>query len=86
VRAYSLRRETQVAADIQTVWTFVSNPRNLNLLTPPGLRFAIVSDPPDTIHDGLILEYRIRIPLFGTWSWLTEIKHIRRCGQWNLDC
>jgi ligand-binding SRPBCC domain-containing protein len=73
---YSLRRRTMVAADLDKVWAFLSNPHNLNMLTPPELRFTIVSDPSDRMYDGMLVEYQISIPLFGRWRWLTEIKHI----------
>ena len=33
--------------------------------------------PPETMYDGLVIEYRIVIPLLGKQAWLTEIKHIR---------
>jgi ligand-binding SRPBCC domain-containing protein len=58
------------------VWEFLATPLNLNELTPPGLDFKIVSDLPDTMYNGLLIEYEIRIPMFGSHRWLTEIKHI----------
>ncbi len=29
------------------------------------------------MYEGLLIEYRISVPLFGKQKWLTEIRHIR---------
>ncbi len=65
-----------IAADIDTVWTFFSNPENLNAITPPELSFDILSDLKDQkMHAGLIIQYRIRPFLNIPFSWTTEITH-----------
>jgi ligand-binding SRPBCC domain-containing protein len=74
---YKLNREIIVAAKPEKVWKFLSTPKNLNELTPRDLSFKILSDLPDEMYNGLIIEYKIKIPLAGTWHWITEIKHIR---------
>ena len=33
---------------------------------------------PEDMFDGLIIEYRITIPIFGAQRWLARIKHIRQ--------
>ena len=72
-----LKARQIVSADIQTCWTFFSNPKNLSTITPPELGFEVLSDLPDEIHEGMMIEYRVR-PLFGIpVSWLTEITHVR---------
>jgi len=39
--------------------------------------FRVMSDIPDEIHEGMMIEYRIR-PVFGIpMTWLTEISHVR---------
>ena len=72
-----LERDIILNADQQTVWAFLATPANLNELTPPELRFEILSDLPDKMYNGLTILYAIQIPLFGRRRWLTEIKHIR---------
>ena len=74
---YLLERQQRVTADREKAWSFLQNPANLDLITPPDLRFKIVSEVPVEMYNGLIVEYRITIPLIGTHSWVTEIKHIR---------
>ena len=79
-----LRREQVIPADIDRVWAFFATPRNLDELTPPDLKFRIVSAVPAEMHAGLLIEYRIS-PLPGVWlRWLTEIRHIRT-GRYFVD-
>lgn len=81
---YFLERQIVLKAPPESVWEFISTPINLNELTPPELRFQIISDIPQQMYDGLLILYSIRIPLFGTHRWLTEIKHIRE-GEFFVD-
>ncbi|WP_303720873.1 SRPBCC family protein [Malonomonas rubra] len=81
---YCLEREIILNATKEQVWEFMATPANLNELTPPDLHFQILSDLPETMYNGLLILYAIRIPLFGTRRWLTEIKHIRE-GESFVD-
>ena len=74
---YILERQQKVGANLEQAWAFLQNPANLDRITPPDLKFRIVTDVPDVMYNGLIIEYRITIPLIGTHAWVTEIKHIR---------
>lgn len=74
---YTLEREQYVLASLGTTWDFLKNPANLNKITPEDLHFTIVSPLPDIMYNGLIIEYRIAIPLLGTQTWVAEIKNIR---------
>ena len=75
---YTLFREQYVTATLAEAWDLLKNPANLDLITPPDLQFNIVSPVPREMFDGLIIEYRIRIPWFGVHTWVAEIKHIRK--------
>ena len=74
---YILERQQRVTASMEQAWAFLQNPANLDRITPPDLQFRIVTDVPAVMFNGLIVEYRITIPLLGTHAWVTEIKHIR---------
>ena len=74
---YVLERQQRVTASVEQAWAFLQNPANLDRITPPDLQFRIVTDVPAIMFNGLIVEYRITIPLLGTHTWVTEIKHIR---------
>tara|TARA_B100000029_G_C17360991_1_gene882531 strand:- start:344 stop:799 length:456 start_codon:yes stop_codon:yes gene_type:complete len=58
------------------VWEFVSTPRNLNLITPPDMDFRIVGEVAEKCFAGQLIEYRIKVPLLGRTTWLTEIKFV----------
>ena len=73
---YILERQQRVGATMEQAWDFLQNPANLDRITPSDLRFRIVTEVPAIMHEGLIVEYRITIPLFGAHTWVTEIKHI----------
>ena len=62
---------------IEQVWDFIVRPENLDRITPENMHFEIISNVPEKMFTGLLIEYRITIPLFGPQRWLTEIKHIR---------
>ena len=74
---YQINRKTSVNCPIDQVWEFLARPENLDSITPENMRFEILSEVPETMFNGLLIEYRITIPLFGRQRWLTEIKHIR---------
>jgi ligand-binding SRPBCC domain-containing protein len=78
---YILERQQKVSGSMEQAWAFLQNPVNLDSITPPDLQFKIVTDVPEIMFNGLIIEYRITIPLIGTHSWVTEIKHINEGGS-----
>lgn len=71
-----LERSQRVAAPIDRVWGFFSNPANLARITPPSLRFEVHGPPPTRLERGTRIEYRIRW-LFLRLAWLTRIT------RWN---
>ena len=74
---YTISREQYVTSTLAEAWSLLKNPANLDLITPKDLQFNIVSPVPEVMFDGLIVEYRIKIPWFGLQTWIAEIKHIK---------
>ena len=74
---YTLKRSLVVDTTVEKAWDFISRPENLNLITPEDLSFQIVSEVPEDMFDGLLIEYLVTIPIMGKQKWLTEIKHIK---------
>lgn len=72
-----LQREQWLDTDLTKAWAFFSSPVNLDRITPPDLRFQIMTCDINHMYAGQILEYRIQaIPML--WQrWVTEIKHVR---------
>jgi len=70
--------------DPARIWEFFATPRNLDVLTPPRVKFEILGDVPPRMHAGQTIEYRIRL-LPGVWTrWLTEITDVRE-GESFVD-
>ena len=74
---YTLTREQYLDTTLSKAWDFLKNPANLDQITPEDLKFKIVSDVPSSMFNGLMIEYRIHIPVIGLRKWVAEIKHIR---------
>lgn len=74
---YQLRRTQLVKTDIITCWDFFSSPGNLNKITPKSMGFDVLTEVPDKMYEGLMIEYRVR-PLFNIpMRWITEISHVK---------
>lgn len=67
-----------VKAPLEKVWTFFSNPKNLQRITPDYMGFQIVKCPPvETIFNGMIIEYIVRPMLNVPLRWVTEITDVQ---------
>jgi ligand-binding SRPBCC domain-containing protein len=71
-RGYRLHAACTVPRDLDEVFTFFSNAANLERITPPWIRFQVLTTPPLTMRKGLLIDYKLRIrglPL----RWQSEI-------------
>ncbi|VGO21154.1 SRPBCC family protein [Pontiella sulfatireligans] len=73
---YTIYKETLVDTSLEKAWDFIRNPANLNKITPDDMAFEIVSDMPENMYEGMLVQYRVKIPGMGTQAWLSELKHI----------
>ena len=67
-----LRCSVALAAPLETVFSFFSNSRNLEVLTPPWLRFRVLTEGEIPMSRGAQIDYRLRLhglPL----RWRSEI-------------
>ena len=81
---YTLHKEIEVEASLDQVWEFISHPQNLDRITPDDMEFKIVTDVPEQMSNGLLVEYRVRIPIMGWQVWVSELKHIEP-GRYFVD-
>ncbi|MAJ29369.1 hypothetical protein CBD41_08185 [bacterium TMED181] len=76
-KIHNLERSLTLPTDLDNAWEFISTPKNLDAITPDDMSFSILTDVPEVMYEGLLIEYRVGIPVIGSQCWLTEIKHIK---------
>ncbi len=81
---YQLRRKQLVKTDLATCWDFFSSPHNLKKITPAYMGFDVLTEIPEKMYPGLMIEYKVR-PLLGIpMNWITEITHVQE-GAFFVD-
>ena len=58
---FHFHSSVQLRYPLWEVFPFFSTAENLNLLTPPWVRFSILTPLPVEMRQGLVIEYRIRV-------------------------
>ena len=73
---YQLKRKQIIKADLATCWAFFSSPYNLKKITPTYMGFEVLTDIPEKMYEGLMIEYRVK-PLLGIpTKWVTRISKV----------
>ena len=72
-----LKQEQFLPITLDEAWHFFANPGNLNKVTPDDMIFEVISDLPDTMYEGLLINYRLKPMLNIPLTWYTEITHIK---------
>ena len=75
---YTLYSKKTVNTTIKDAWTFFSQPKNLNELTPSDLNFKINSGLSKEFYPGKIITYSIKIFPFIKLNWTTEITNVKK--------
>lgn len=78
MHVHRLEQETVVDRPLPEVFAFFARAHNLERITPPWLRFEVLTPEPVRMAPGTLIEYRLRlhgIPL----RWLTRIE------EWDED-
>ncbi|MGE5480486.1 MAG: SRPBCC family protein [Chloroflexota bacterium] len=84
MKIYSLKRVQSLPISRAEAWAFFTDPLNLSKITPESMSFEILSELPEKIYSGLIIEYFVR-PIPGLRvRWITEIKHVEE-GKFFID-
>jgi ligand-binding SRPBCC domain-containing protein len=73
-----IRTKQFIKSDLNTVWEFISSPKNLSKITPEYMGFDILSDLEENkMYPGQIIEYYVT-PVAGIkMHWITEITHVK---------
>ena len=75
---HSFQTSQLIKSDLNTVWDFMSSPKNLATITPDYMGFQILNDlHGDKMYPGQIIEYNVS-PILGVkLHWVTEITHVK---------
>lgn len=77
MKIYTFHSKQQVPISKAEAWNFLSNPRNLGLITPDYMGFDILSGADRPMYAGQIIQY-IVTPILGIKTkWVTEITHVK---------
>ena len=78
MKIYRLQKKQKLPIDVKTAWEFLSNPRNLQKITPDYMGFNIISGADRPMFAGQIIQYLVT-PIFGIKTkWVTEITHVEK--------
>lgn len=69
---YRLEASLRLPSPIEEVFAFFADAGNLEQITPPWMRFQVTTPPPIEMHEGLLIDYRLKvhgIPI----GWQSEI-------------
>ncbi|MCG2431367.1 SRPBCC family protein [Aequorivita xiaoshiensis] len=76
MKIYTLQAKQKLPITVDEAWAFLSNPKNLKVITPDYMGFDILSGSEKPMFAGQIIEY-IVTPILGIKTkWVTEITHV----------
>ncbi len=76
MKIYTLHAKQNLPISREQAWQFLSDPKNLKVITPDYMGFNIQSGADRTMYAGQIIEY-IVTPILGIENrWVTEITHV----------
>jgi ligand-binding SRPBCC domain-containing protein len=77
MKIYKKESVQHVNASLEECWTFFSNPKNLQKITPEAMGFEITDFDDKSMYAGQIIQYRVS-PLLGIkLSWVSEITFVK---------
>lgn len=84
MKLYRLRATQQLPITPEDAWNFLSNPENLQKITPSHMGFQILSGAERPMYAGQIIQYNVSpVPGIRT-RWVSEITHVEP-GSYFVD-
>ena len=76
MKIYTLHKKQKLPITVNEAWDFLSDPKNLKVITPDYMGFNILSGAERPMFPGQIIQY-IVTPVMGIKTkWVTEITHV----------
>ncbi len=77
MKIYTLKAKQNLPISVHEAWDFLSDPKNLKIITPDYMGFEIISGADRKMYSGQIIQYMVT-PVAGIKNkWVTEITHVR---------
>ena len=73
---YTIHRKQKLPITLQQAWDFISDPKNLAVITPDTMGFKTLSGDERKMFPGQIIHYTITPVLGIKLQWVTEITHV----------
>ncbi len=70
------RYEQFLPISLDEAWNFFSRPENLNEITPPKMKFEILTEDIPRMYTGQIIQYNVTPFPLVKMGWVTEITHV----------
>lgn len=84
MKLYQLQASLFLPVDRQEAWAFLSDPKNLQRITPEHMGFRILSGADRPMFPGQLIQYKVTpFPGIST-TWVTEITHVQE-GSYFVD-
>jgi len=75
MKIYTVHKKQQLPITVEEAWKFLSNPRNLKIITPSYMSFDIITGDEKPMFAGQIIQYLVT-PILGIKTkWVSEITH-----------
>lgn len=84
MKIYTLHKKQNIPINLEEAWSFLSNPRNLSLLTPKKMNMTIISGADRPMYPGQVIQYSVT-PLGSIKTkWVSEITQYEE-GKYFVD-
>jgi ligand-binding SRPBCC domain-containing protein len=76
MKIYTLHTKQKLPITRDEAWEFLSNPKNLEIITPDSMAFKTISGDDRAIYAGQIIQYIVKPMLGIPVKWVTEITNV----------
>ena len=84
MKIYTLHKKQNLPINKTEAWEFLSDPKNLKVITPDYMGFNILSGADRPMFSGQIIQYIVTPVLGIKTKWVTEITHVVN-GDYFVD-
>jgi ligand-binding SRPBCC domain-containing protein len=84
MKLHQLHSKQVLPISKEEAWDFLSDPKNLKVITPNAMGFQVLSGADKKMYAGQIIQYNVTpFPGFKT-RWVSEITHVKQ-GEYFVD-